>query len=98
MHAAARLLEVTYKVTENQSPPWPAAAQALQEVRGGLVTANLTTVSVLVPVFFLTGLAQRLFQDFAVTLIYFAALYPWPRLCCFCRRSWSGWGERRSRR
>ncbi|MFZ5584818.1 MAG: efflux RND transporter permease subunit [Thermodesulfobacteriota bacterium] len=49
--------------------PLAAAAAALREVRSGLITATLTTVAVLLPVLFLGGLAQRLFADFAFTLV-----------------------------
>ncbi|MFH1059974.1 MAG: efflux RND transporter permease subunit [Pseudomonadota bacterium] len=49
--------------------PLAAARTALREVRSGLVTATLTTVAVLLPVLFLGGLAQRLFVDFAFTLV-----------------------------
>ena len=45
-----------------------AARLALGEVSGSLITGTLTTAMVLVPVFFMTGLAQRLFADFAFTL------------------------------
>ncbi len=46
-----------------------AAQAALDEVRGGLVCGALVTSVVLVPILFLTGLAQRLFLDFAFTLV-----------------------------
>ncbi|MCB2186998.1 MAG: efflux RND transporter permease subunit [Deltaproteobacteria bacterium] len=46
-----------------------AAARSLAEVRSSLISATLTTVAVLVPVLFMTGLAQRLFNDFAFTLV-----------------------------
>ncbi len=49
--------------------PEGAARAALREVRGALVAATLTIVAVLTPVLFMTGLAQRLFRDFAFTLI-----------------------------
>jgi HAE1 family hydrophobic/amphiphilic exporter-1 len=45
-----------------------AARQALHEVGGSLITGTLTTAVVLVPVFFMTGLSQRLFADFSFTL------------------------------
>ncbi len=49
--------------------PREAAEAALGEVRSGLIAATFTTVAVLLPVLFLGGLAQRLFADFAFTLI-----------------------------
>jgi HAE1 family hydrophobic/amphiphilic exporter-1 len=67
--ASIVVLEAFDRHQARQGEPLAAAALALAEVRGGLVTATLTTVSVLVPVLFLTGLAQRLFQDFAFTLV-----------------------------
>lgn len=67
--ASIVVLEAYERHLAREGEPLMAAAQALGEVRGGLVTATLTTVSVLVPVLFLTGLAQRLFQDFAFTLV-----------------------------
>jgi HAE1 family hydrophobic/amphiphilic exporter-1 len=45
-----------------------AANQALHEVAGSLITGTLTTAVVLVPVFFMTGISQRLFADFSFTL------------------------------
>ncbi|MBI5523009.1 MAG: efflux RND transporter permease subunit [Desulfarculus sp.] len=67
--ASIVVLEAFERHQARAGEPLAAAASALGEVRGGLITATLTTVSVLVPVLFLTGLAQRLFQDFAFTLV-----------------------------
>lgn len=67
--ASIVVLEAFERHQAREGQPLAAAAGALSEVRGGLITATLTTVSVLVPVLFLTGLVQRLFQDFAFTLV-----------------------------
>jgi HAE1 family hydrophobic/amphiphilic exporter-1 len=63
------VLEAFHRHLPQAGGPEPAARTALKEVRGALVTATLTIVAVLVPVLFMTGLAQRLFRDFAFTLV-----------------------------
>ena len=74
----------------------PAAQAALSEVRGGLVCGALVTSVVLVPILFLTGLAQRLFLDFAFTLVaslilsLATALYLLPALLVWLDRSRGG--------
>ena len=45
-----------------------AVISALREVGASVVGGTLTTLAVLVPIIFMSGLAQRLFRDFAFTL------------------------------
>lgn len=45
-----------------------AVITALKEVGASVIGGTLTTLAVLVPILFMSGLAQRLFQDFAFTL------------------------------
>ncbi|MGD9123522.1 MAG: efflux RND transporter permease subunit [Desulfarculaceae bacterium] len=62
------VLEAFRRHRLTKSDSLAAAQAALTEVRGGLVCGALTTTVVLVPILFMTGLAQRLFKDFAFTL------------------------------
>ncbi len=45
-----------------------AVAAAVREVGSSVTSGTLTTLAVLLPVFFMTGFAQRLFQDFAFAM------------------------------
>jgi HAE1 family hydrophobic/amphiphilic exporter-1 len=45
-----------------------AAARALAEVGASVTSGTFTTLAVLVPILFMTGMAQRLFRDFAFTM------------------------------
>ena len=50
------------------SDTFDAVITALREVGASVVGGTLTTLAVLVPIIFMSGLAQRLFRDFAFTL------------------------------
>ena len=63
------VLEAFLRHRDQGEDPDRAAVNALSEVRGGLICGAAATTVVLVPIMFLTGLAQRLFTDFAFTLI-----------------------------
>ena len=63
------VLEAFLRHRDQGEEPDRAAVAALSEVRGGLICGAAATTVVLVPIMFLTGLAQRLFTDFAFTLI-----------------------------
>ncbi len=62
------VLEAFHRRRRDGLEPEEAARAALIEVRGGLVSGAATTAVVLVPIVFMTGLAQQLFKDFAYTL------------------------------
>ena len=68
------VLEAFLRHRDQGEDPDSAAVNALTEVRGGLICGAAATTVVLVPIMFLTGLAQRLFTDFAFTLIVSLAL------------------------
>lgn len=62
------VLEAFHRHRRRGKEPLAAAQRALSEVRGGLLAGAATTCVVLVPLVFMTGLAQQLFLDFAYTL------------------------------
>ncbi len=45
-----------------------ATTTALSEVGGSVVSGTLTSLAVLIPILFMTGMAQKLFRDFAFTM------------------------------
>lgn len=66
--ASIVVLESIYRHKAQRNDVHEAIHAALREVSGSAITATITTVVVLVPILFMTGLAQRLFRDFAFTL------------------------------
>ena len=47
---------------------YEATSDALSEVGASVVSGTLTSLAVLVPILFMTGMAQKLFRDFALTM------------------------------
>lgn len=46
--------------------PFEAASRGAKEVGGAVLASTLTTISVFIPVLFISGLARELFRDFAI--------------------------------
>ena len=62
------VLECIHRKRREEEEIFEAAVAALREVGPSVVAGTLTTMVVLVPMFFMSGLAQRLFREFAFTL------------------------------
>jgi HAE1 family hydrophobic/amphiphilic exporter-1 len=62
------VLEAANRKTQTVPDYIKAVDNGLREVRSSVIAGTLTTVAILVPIMFMTGLGQRLFRDFAFTL------------------------------
>ena len=62
------VLEPIHRKRGQEPDGFKAAVSAVNEVGASVVSGTLTTVAVLMPILFMTGMAQRLFRDFAFTM------------------------------
>jgi len=62
------VLEAIHRKRETAGDWFDASVLAVNEVGPSVVSGTLTTVAVLLPILFMTGVAQRLFRDFAFTM------------------------------
>src|SRR4029078_10982121 len=56
-------------MAEKHMTPLKAASESRREVTGGIIAIELVLCSVFIPVAFLGGIAGRLYQQFAVTVV-----------------------------
>ncbi|MEW6351744.1 MAG: efflux RND transporter permease subunit [Thermodesulfobacteriota bacterium] len=66
--ASIVVLESIHRHSVRCSDIFQAVGEGVAEVRASVISGTLTSVVVLVPIFFMTGVAQRLFRDFAFTM------------------------------
>lgn len=62
------VLEAVHRKYVQVGDIFEATLSAVVEVGPSVISGTLTTMAVLVPILFMTGLAQRLFRDFAFTM------------------------------
>jgi len=62
------VLEAIHRNRDTANDWFEASVSAVNEVGPSVVSGTLTTVAVLLPILFMTGVAQRLFRDFAFTM------------------------------
>ncbi|MDY7224320.1 efflux RND transporter permease subunit [Halalkalibacterium halodurans] len=62
------VIENIYRHLSMGKEPKQAALEGTREVRGAITASTLTTISVFVPILFLTGLVGELFIQFALTV------------------------------
>jgi len=66
--ASIVVLESIHRHSLRQRDLLAAVESGVAEVNASVISGTVTTVVVLIPILFMTGLAQRLFRDFAFTL------------------------------
>ena len=66
--ASIVVLESIHRHSMQTDDLFAAVDAGLREVSGSVISGQITSVVVLVPILFMTGLAQRLFRDFAYTM------------------------------
>jgi HAE1 family hydrophobic/amphiphilic exporter-1 len=62
------VLEAIHRKQGSASDVYSSISSALTEVGPSIVSGTLTSLAVLVPILFMTGIAQKLFRDFALTM------------------------------
>lgn len=64
------LLDSIYKQLDLGKPPREAAILGASEVAGGIVSSNMTTVAVFLPILFIPGLMREIFKDLSLSIIW----------------------------
>ncbi|MDG2991321.1 efflux RND transporter permease subunit [Candidatus Synechococcus calcipolaris G9] len=83
---------VTRLIEEENLTPMEAATRSMQEVSGALIATSLVMMAVFIPVTFMPGVTGRLYQQFALTIVFsialstFNALTLTPPLCALLLR------------
>ncbi|BAC09170.1 efflux RND transporter permease subunit [Thermosynechococcus vestitus] len=83
---------VTRLIEEEGMTPQEAASRSMEEVTGALIATSLVMMAVFIPVAFFPGVTGRLYQQFALTIVFaialstFNALTLSPPLCALLLR------------
>lgn len=83
---------VTRLIEEEEMSPQEAASRSMEEVTGALIATSLVMMAVFIPVAFFPGVTGRLYQQFALTIVFaialstFNALTLSPPLCALLLR------------